>query len=165
MGNDGLPSAQGVLNFIAHKYFQTVDTSNPEELNGYLQYLRDVRKVLFMDAQTGSLIITVECGSLEILDKLWVDYCTGHLNEMAQNYLVTEEILNEFGLFEVKLSTNIQEDEYRAAREYFLETPGKYIALLKRAVHWECRGQCHIVAEAVGLHIFISNALGIKVNT
>ena len=126
IGSDGVPSAQGVLNFIAYKYFKTVDTSNPEELNGYLQYLKDVRKVLLVDAQTGSLIITVECGSLEILDELWDDYFTGNLNEMAQKYLITQDILKEFGLVEVILSTTIQEEEYRAAREYFMQGSGEY---------------------------------------
>lgn len=119
-GNGGIPSAQGVLNFIAFKYFQAVDPSKPEELNGYLQYLKDVRQVLFVDAQTGSLIITVECSSLEILEGLWNDYSTGHLNEMAQKFLVTNDILKEFGLIEAKLTTTILEKEYKACREHLL---------------------------------------------
>lgn len=123
-GNGGIPSAQGVLNFIAFKYFQAVDPSKPEEFNGYLQYLKDVRKVLFVDAQTGSLIITVECSSLEILEGLWNDYCTGCLNEMAQKFLVTEAVLKEFGLMEVKLTTTILEKEYSACRRYFLQRLG-----------------------------------------
>lgn len=124
-GEEGIPSAQGVLNFIAFKYFQTVDPSKPEELNGYLQYLREVRQVLFVDAQTGSLIITVECNSLEILEGLWNDYSTGHLNEMAQKFLVTDDVLKDFGLIEVKLTTNISEKEYRACREHFMLPSGK----------------------------------------
>ena len=122
--NGRIPSAQGVLNFIAFKYFQTVDPSKPEELNGYLQYLKDVRQVLFVDAQTGSLIITVECNSLEILEGLWNDYSTGHLNEMAQEYLVTDNILKEFGLTEVKLATTILMEEYKACREHLLLQSG-----------------------------------------
>ena len=86
---DVVPSAQGVMNLIAHKYFQTVDTTKPEELNGFLQYLTEVRKVLVLDSHPGSLILTVLCSSLEIRDALWYDYCTGHLNDMAQKYLVT----------------------------------------------------------------------------
>ena len=120
----GIPSAQGVLNFIAFKYFQAVDPSKPEELNGYLQYLKDVRQVLFVDAQTGSLIITVECNSLEILEGLWKDYSSGHLNEMAQKFLVTENILEEFGLTEVKLTTAIQLKEYKTCREQLLLQSG-----------------------------------------
>lgn len=123
-GNGGIPSAQGVLNFIAFKYFQAVDPSKPEELNGYLQYLKDVRQVLFVDAQTGSLIITVECNSLEILEGLWDDYSTGHLNEIAQKFLVTDNILKEFGLTQVKLTTTILMKEYKACREQLLLQSG-----------------------------------------
>ncbi len=121
----GLPPTQGVLNFIALKYFQGVDTSNPEELNGFVNYLRDVRNVLFVGAQQGSLIITLECRSLEILEGLWEDYCSGHLNEMAQKFLVTEDVLKELGLTKVTLTTTILEEEYRNCREYFLQSAGK----------------------------------------
>ena len=124
-GNYGL-SPQEVLSFIAYKCFQPVDPSNPEQLNGFLQYMEKVRKVLIVGVQSGSLMLTVECGSLEILERLWKDYCTGYFNEMAQKYLVTEDILKEFGLAEVKLTTTILEEEYRACREYFLQHSGKF---------------------------------------
>ena len=124
--NERLPSAQEVLNFITLKYFKKVDPSKPEERNAYLQYLKEVRKVLFVDAQSGSLIITVECTSVQILDDLWEDYLTGHLNEMAQKFLVTEEILKELGLIAVTLTTTILREEYKACREYLLKHPGGY---------------------------------------
>ncbi|CAH3152460.1 unnamed protein product [Pocillopora meandrina] len=117
----GEGGSQGVMNFIARKYFQTVDTTKPEELNGFLRFLTDVRKVLVLDAQSGSLLLTALCSSLEILDALWYDYCTGHLNDMAQKYLVTKEVLKEFGLTELKLTTTIQGEEYMAARKLFLQ--------------------------------------------
>ena len=118
--------SQGVMNFIARKYFQTVDTTKPEELNGFLRFLTDVRKVLVLDAQSGSLLLTALCSSLEILDALWYDYCTGHLNDMAQKYLVTKDVLKEFGLTELKLTTTIQGEEYMAARKLFLQGSGEY---------------------------------------
>ena len=113
--------SQEVMNFIALKYFQTVDTTKPEERNEFLQYLADVRKILVLKAQSGSLILTLLCRSLEILDALWYDYCTGHLNDMAQKHLVTKEVLKEFGLTELKLTTTIQGEEYMAARKFFLQ--------------------------------------------
>ena len=113
--------SQGVMNFIARKSFQTVDTTKPEELNGFLRFLTDVRKVLVLDAQSGSLILTLQCRSLEVLDALWYDYCTGHLNDMAQKHLVTREVLKEFDLTELKLITTIQREEYMAARKFFLQ--------------------------------------------
>ena len=122
----GFPPTQGVLNLIACKCFKFVDPSKPEDLNGFLQYLRDVREVLVVDTQEGSLIIILECSSLEILDGLWEDYCSGHLNEMAQKYLVTDEILEEFGLVAVKLMTTILVEEYTACREYFVKSAGEF---------------------------------------
>ena len=127
ISNDGLPSAQKVLSFIALNIFRTVDPSKPEELHGFLQFMEKTKKVLILDVQPGSLIITVECSSLEILEGLWDAYCTGHLNKMAQKFLVTDAILKEFGLIEVKLTTTILEEEYIACREYFLQSPGEYV--------------------------------------
>ena len=123
---DVVPNMQDLLIIIADRHFKRRDKSNAEKLDDFVEYMERVRKVLIVDTKTGSLIITVECGSLEILDDLWDDYSTGNLNEMAQKYLVTEDILKEFGLIEVKLSTTIQEEEYRAAREYFMQGSGEY---------------------------------------
>ena len=127
-----IPSADEILRSIAVNYLQDVKPSTQEEYNGFLQYLQDMRKVLFVDAQLGSLIITVECSSLLILDELWEDYYTGYLNEMAQKYLVTEDVLKEFGLTEVKLMTTIMESEYRKGRECFWIWSKK---LLRQCVH------------------------------
>ena len=127
VGTDAARNAQGVLNYIAHRYFQTVDTTQPEERNEFLRYLEDVRKVLVLDPKSGSLIVTVLCTSLEILDALWCDYYTGHLNDMAQKYLVTKDVPEEFDLIELKLKTTIQLEEYMAARDFFLQAPGEHI--------------------------------------
>lgn len=112
------------MSFISWTVFPTIDPSNQEERNGFLQYLKDVRNVLLVEAHTGSLIITVSCSSLQILDELWEDYCSGHLNEMAQKFLVNDEILKEFDLKEAKLTTTILEEDYRACRQYFLVWSG-----------------------------------------
>ncbi len=129
IGNHGIPSPQEVLSFIAFKTFQPVDPSKPEELHGFLEYMEKVRKVLIVDTHQGSLIITVECNSLEILDKLWEDYCTGYLNEMAQKYLVSEDLLKELGLIDVRLTTTILEEEYKACREHLLQYSGEFKVL------------------------------------
>ena len=114
------PSSQDVLNLIASTYFKKLDPSTPEEFNKFIQYMEQVRKVVIVDVKTGSLEVIVQCSSLEVLEKLWEDYSTGHLNEMAQKLLVTERILRAFGLAEVKLATTIKEEEYRACRDLLL---------------------------------------------
>ena len=122
------PSTQEVLNRIADKCFEQVDASNPNELNGFLTYLEKVRKVLVLDVKTGSLIFTLECGSLKILDDLWEDYSTGRLKEVAQLYLVTNDILKEFGLSSFKLASNIKEEDYRTCRQR-LTIDGRFVKI------------------------------------
>ena len=104
-------AGQKVLKLAASKYLQTTDASN-----GFVYYLEKERQVQIVDVQAGSLIISVQCGSQQLLDELWNDYCTGVVNEKAQD-LLTEEILNEVGLAEVKLTTTISEEECSAYRE------------------------------------------------
>ena len=125
--NDVVPNTQSVMNFIVRKYFQTIDTTRPEELNGFLKYLSDVRKVLVLDAQSGSLILTTLCSSLEILDALWYDYCAGHLNNMVQKHLLTKDVLKKFDSTEMKLTITIEKEEYINARKFFLQGSGEHI--------------------------------------
>ena len=122
-----VPSSQEVLNSIATKYLQELNPSTPEEFNKFIQYMKEVRKVIVVDVQSGSLILILECSSLQILDELWEDYSAGHLSEMAQKYLVTEEILKEFGLDEVKLTITIREEEYRDCRDLLSNIVGMFI--------------------------------------
>ena len=122
-----MPSHQDCLNLIASKYLNNLKPSSPEDFNEFIKYMEQVRKVILVDSKTGSLIITAECSSLEILDELWKAHCTGTLNKMAQS-LVTEDVLKTFGLTEVKLITTIVEEEYEACREAFLKQgAGEYI--------------------------------------
>ena len=118
-------TTQRVLNRIADCYIDTMPRTQ-EGLSDFLKYMERVKNVLVVDKQLGSLIITVECSSLQILDGLWEDYCTGHLNEIAQTLLVTEYILREFGLLEVNLTTTILEEDYLACRQYFLHFQGEF---------------------------------------
>ena len=110
---------QEVLNLIARSYLITVQPSTREDYSEFVSYLQDMKKALLVKVESGSLIITLECNSLEIVEGLWEDYCSGHLNEMAQKCLVTKDILQESGLLEVKLIATILEEDYRNCREFF----------------------------------------------
>ena len=104
--NDGLTSdgpvqrqrdvitTQAVLNRIANCYIDTMPPTH-EAMSEFLNYMERIRNVLVVDKGTGSLILTLECSSLQILDGLWEDYRSGHLNEVVQKLLVTEEVLQE----------------------------------------------------------------------
>lgn len=118
--SEAFPSTQDVLNKIALLYLERTDMSKTEKSNGFVQYMEKVRKALIVDIDTGSLIVTVECSSLKILEGLWKDYTTGYLSRMAQKFLLTQEILKGFGLAEFKLTATIKKGEYTACRELLI---------------------------------------------
>ena len=130
VGNNVVPKTQDVMNFIVMKYL-----SQYENYEDFAREIERVRKVLIVNAEPGCVIFTALCSSLEILDALWFDYCTGNLNDMAQKYLVTKDVLKKFGLTELKLTTTIQGEEYIAARKLFLRGSGEHIqSVLERCL-------------------------------
>ena len=50
-------------------------------------------KLIITDVSKGSLLLTVKCESLMILEELWTDYSSGHLGEVVQNCFATEKDL------------------------------------------------------------------------
>lgn len=130
-GTESCPTPKEVLKAIACKYVDRQEPFNLEEFSAFVDHLERMHRLLVVDAHVDCLIVTVRCSSLQILDELWEDYRTGHLNEVAQKYLVTKEILKKFGLIELKLMTTIVEEEYRACRQYFLQWPGLYDSFRK----------------------------------
>ena len=123
----GSPSStQEVLNYIARRFFHEIDVLNPDKLTGFLRYLKKERKVSVVNIREESIIFKLGCRSLQILDELWEDYSTGHLTEVAQMNLVTQDILKLFGLSSLKLTLNIKEEDYRDCRQRLETDDGKY---------------------------------------
>ena len=81
-------------------------------LNLFISYLKMKLGVDVEDYRLGSLVLTVSCSSLEVLEALWKEYRTGHLNKVVQASLVTAEVLEKLDLGEVKLRTIISEEDY-----------------------------------------------------
>ncbi|XP_078346990.1 uncharacterized protein LOC144632258 isoform X1 [Oculina patagonica] len=118
-----IPTKEEIFRIITWKKIQTMpDHASSEDHEDLLTYLTKIRGVLFQDFKVGSLLITVMCRSLRVLEELWYDYTSGHLNEVVQKCLVTEDILNDLGLSELKLDTIIREDDYKACKQIFQES-------------------------------------------
>ena len=75
-------------------------------------YLRNNLNAVVEDIELGSLSIAVTCSSLEILEGLWEDYISGHINQVVQETLVTHEVLEILGLKELKLKVFISDEKY-----------------------------------------------------
>ena len=90
----------------------------------FLQYLTCKLNVFVRSHDIGSLLITVECSSLQILEGLWQDYCNGHLTNVAQERLVTPQVLEKLGFTEIKLKTSISKEEYEKGKWIFKNSSG-----------------------------------------
>ena len=157
--NRAVPSPQDILSLISSMYLQKCDMSTREDFNEFLHYMERVRGAVVVDVTTGSIIVMVECVSLEILEGLWEDYNSGHLNEIAQKFLVTEEILKAFGLAEVKLSTTIKVEDYRSCRELLLKIAGMFMGTPQAAqAQYESTCGCVILKMAVSIKDLLGNS-------
>ena len=107
-----------ILLSIAGNFLQTTPPRFPEEHNEFMQYMKEM-KLIFSGFSRGSLVITVKCESLMILEDLWTDYSSGHLGEVVQNCFVTEKILKELNLAELRLKTTMDIEEYNACKMFF----------------------------------------------
>ena len=105
------------LSFVI-EYFNATNPQSVEEFDRFLEYARTLRFTI-VGVSEGSLVITVKCESLMSLEELWTDYSSGHLGEVVQNCFVTEQILKELNLAELRLKTTIDIEEYKACKLFF----------------------------------------------
>ena len=117
-----LSTTEDILRLVAEKYLQAKPLGSREDMDNFLEYLERMRLVI-SGVSIGSVIITVICTSLEILESLWAECNTGHMDEVAQKLLITNDVIREFG--DVKITVTILEEEYKACRAYFLHLSGK----------------------------------------
>ena len=113
-----IPSDREVLCLIASRYLEDVSPRSKEDYNTFLTYM-ETMSVILTGVSIRSLVITVKCVSLQILEDLWEDYSSGHLGEVVQKCFVTEEILKELNLAGLKLKTTMEDEEYKACKVYF----------------------------------------------
>ena len=104
-----------ILGLIASTYLQATQLSSKDDCDSFLEYMKEMRLII-TGVSIGSLLITVKCDSLQILERLWEDYSSGHLGEVVQRCFVTKEILKKLSLVELKLETTISEEEYKACK-------------------------------------------------
>ena len=129
------PSAESATNLSTSTELEAVSQQNrpvvpdfwyvvysfKSSLNLFITYLKIKLGVDVEDYRLGSLVITVSCSSLDVLEALWNEYRTGLLNEVVQDTLVTAEVLEKLELSEVQLRTIISEEDYLSYKG-FLKT-------------------------------------------
>ena len=105
-----LQASQQNIPAVLDFWYVVYSFKRPLEL--LIRYLKIKLGVDVQSYRLGSLVITVSCSSLEVLEALWNEYRTGRLNEVVQDTLVTRQVLEKLDLSEVKLRTTISEEDY-----------------------------------------------------
>ena len=111
--------------------FPLTSERNLQQLSVYLRKDVDVELTW---KQAGSLILTVHCRTLEILERLWEDYCSGHLDEVVEECFLTDEITktkderrgkSEADVDTIGLETTILREDYLRCKKFLTEMSGR----------------------------------------
>ncbi|XP_015761223.1 PREDICTED: uncharacterized protein LOC107340384 [Acropora digitifera] len=106
------------LFFGSRNYSEMKETS----LRDFLEFLKEAYKVFPHALNKGSLIVSLNCKTLKGLDQLWNDYLFGHINKVAERYLVTDEMKTKLNLRKINFQTSIEEENYLKCRKVLLES-------------------------------------------
>ena len=147
------------LEQLAYRYQKHQDLSSlpfVSRVARLAEFIEKAFEVVVLFVQPGSLIITVQCPSLESLESLWNDYCSGYLNDIVERFLVTDEIKRKLGMDNVRLKTTIEEGNYLICKKAFIENSGEwgslsrlpffgnmYFGLISFMLRGPCSFACH----------------------
>ncbi|XP_068739424.1 ankyrin-1-like isoform X2 [Montipora capricornis] len=100
-------------------------SDNLNALVAFIKLLESGYQASLVSVGVSPLEVILDCQTLKGLEHLWNDYLSGHLNSMAEQYLVTDEMKQKLGLDEISLKTTIEEEDYLICKKALLETPVK----------------------------------------
>ena len=95
------------------------------EIPAYLERVKLIQDSRQTNESVNLIRVAVECENPEILEQLWQDYRSGHLNVVAEKCLVTDDIKRRFHLKSVKFKTTILEEDYLACKDFLLNNTGE----------------------------------------
>ena len=104
---------------VVHAYakYDNSRGTSVETLESMTKFITDIYQVYLVAVNEGSIVINVKCPTLDSLDHLWSDYVFGHLDKVAERYLVTDEIRKKLNLETICLKTTIEEENYLNCRK------------------------------------------------
>ena len=94
-------------------------------VRAFLEFLEKAYNLSQVALDVGSLIIRLDCKTLRGLDQLWNDHLSGHLNKVAEGYLVTDEMKRKLNLRTIKLTTTIEKENYLKCKKVLVACSGE----------------------------------------
>ena len=111
-------------------YIQYRNILTAEEVSGLIEHIQETYNLALKSVGVGSLEISFQCPSLDSLERLWNDYQSGVLNDVAERYLVTDDIKKKLNLKNVRLKTTIEDENYRICKMILMEEPCEFGSLM-----------------------------------
>lgn len=106
---------QTAQNYMKFNYHPSIEA--------FTEHLIKQYQVALVTVGIGSIIFTVECHTLEILEHLWRDYLSGELDKVAERCFVTEDMKKKLNLDGIGLKTFIDEGNYLNCQKALRELP------------------------------------------
>ena len=103
------------------------DLSEPMGIHCFYMFLMGELYLQNVNFQSSSIKVIVKCHTLEILENLWRHYCSGYLNVVAVECLITEKVKEELGMETIELKTTILEEDYLTCKLSLMEIPGIFL--------------------------------------
>ncbi|XP_044179055.1 uncharacterized protein LOC114951997 isoform X2 [Acropora millepora] len=141
-------AVHNMLSVQVETYVEVHDhpTDKLKGLGALAKFITETYKVFIKHADVGSLIIILNCQTIESLELLWNDSLSGHLDKVAERYLVTSEMKKRLNLETVNLKTTIEEENYLNCRKALTGCSGEYKCIF---------GQSNVMREAGKLLHFV----------
>ena len=120
-----------------HSYLKFNDHSGDDfyqAMESFTVHLINVYKVCLVTLGVNSVFIILDCPTLGSLEHLWSDYLSGHLNKVAERYLVTEEMRKNLNLQTICLTTTIAVENYLNCKKALTERPSTCSREFKQSV-------------------------------
>nr|XP_058941441.1 uncharacterized protein LOC131769742 [Pocillopora verrucosa] len=102
-----------VLSLVAMNYFEMAPPQSLEELNEFEEYLREVKAILGGVSYEGSLVISVECDSLEMLEGTHIVFVNSarKITDREMTHLSVELTFDTASFMLTPESTGFQKDQ------------------------------------------------------
>ena len=112
-----------VERFLALTVQNYVKFNHHPTIEAFTEHLITQYQVSLVTVGIGSIILTVECPTLDSLEYLWSDYLSGELNKMAERCFVTEDMKRKLNLDRIGLKIIIDEQNYLNCQKALRELP------------------------------------------
>ena len=132
---DGLPAEkkQKITDLIL--VHLNIYVGNEGLSHNLFSYLHKCYNLVLNTFGLGCVEITVQCLTLDGLQRLWSDTLSGNLDKVVEKYLVTNTIKKKLGVDTVKFKVNIKEEDYSACKMSLLQHSGKFFHIFVLALY------------------------------